>query len=539
MSVDTAPSFITTQNLVYELANGRRLFDGLSCAFHCRQTAIVGPNGIGKSVLANLLAGNIKPSAGSIHTQGLVSFVPQFWLGSPNDPLLRVLGFEHALKAMEAIEGGATEQCYFDCAEPWWDWQLKLEQLCHSLRLSMKPELNRPIGSYSGGEQLRWLWIAALLKNPDIVVLDEPSNHLDREGREKLLAWIQTCKPLLIIASHDRELLAKVNHIVELSVGGCYHHHGNFDVYQHNRQARLQKQQKDLGLAKQALATEKHQAQRALEKQQQRAASGKRNAASKDRSALEIGAAKNQASASQKRQGQIQADRLQCAQQEMTTQAENAEWQDPIAFSLPDLSSAAKNICSVQNYCSPFIPSLHPAINFDLKGSQRLHILGNNGSGKSLLLRCLAQQLQASSGQVQVHVPFSVLDQHCSDLDRSLSGVENFQRLCPGLSEQQYRERLAWLRLRAEKADVAVADLSGGEQLKVAIAVALLGPVCPQLLLLDEPSNHLDLDSLAALEQALAAYTGSLILISHDRAFAGKLHLSQQLRLETGVIYTI
>ena len=525
--------YISIQNIIFELPDGRRLFDDLSCTFDNRQTAIVGPNGIGKSVLAKIIAGKVLPSSGSVQARGSVGFVPQFWPGSDNDSLAKVLGIDQALAAMAAIEKGDTDQHCFDVAEPWWDWRTRFELLNAELYLPEFGELSRPIGSYSGGEQLRWLWAAALLNNPDIVVMDEPSNHLDRQGREFFNKWLQQCEPLVIVVSHDREILSTVNHIVELSNQTCFQHSGNFDVYQYNRQQRLKKQQKNVAIARQKVSVEKHHAQVALEKQQQRVAGGRAKAVKKSLSAVEIGAARNQASASQHRAGRMHSERLGIVQNKLKELRDGLEWQEPIAFKLPCLTSLSRKICTVEKLQNSFTQALHPTISFALVGAQRLHIVGRNGSGKSLLLKCMARDANPSCGRSDIHVPFALLDQHTSCLNPTESGVENFCRLCPGLSAQQYRERLAWLRLRSHKADICVGELSGGEQMKVAIAVALLGPQRTQLLLLDEPSNHLDVDSLAALEQSLAAYHGALILVSHDQLFASKLQLTHQLNLET------
>ena len=170
-------------------------------------------------------------------------------------------------------------------------------------------------------------------------------------------------------------------------------------------------------------------------------------------------------------------------------------------------------------------------LSLTITGPERLAITGPNGSGKSTLLALIAGTLTPWSGSVRVGVPFALFDQRVALLDPLLSIADNFLRRDPGVSNNACRAALARFRFRADAADRIVGTLSGGQMLRAGLACVLGAPQPPQMLILDEPGNHLDLDSLAAIETGLAAYDGALIVVSHDPAFLDAIGVSRELAL--------
>jgi ATPase subunit of ABC transporter with duplicated ATPase domains len=393
-------------------------------------------------------------------------------------------------------------------------------------------DLNRPVSSFSGGEQMRLMWASALLQKPDILIFDEPSNHLDAQGRERFTNWLANAREQIILVSHDRALLDHVDAIYELTPIALHRHAGNFSEYMASQQQRWQKQSTDLNLARREEKQTKTRAQEALEKQQQRVSRGK--AASKNRGDPKWlrDYFKNAAERTQGNQKKLRMNREQASASTLEHAYQAKEWFDPIGFALPtSFVSPSKLVLSTQALQWGVENPLCKPLTTSLKGAFRLHITGANGAGKSILLKTLMKHLNPLAGHANVHVPFAYLDQHAYASSPSLTAIETLLVKQPDLTDNEGRERLACLRLRNEKGNVRFGDLSGGEQLKVILASALLSKETPQLLLLDEPTNHLDLDSIVALENALTTFEGAMIIVSHDTQFVSRFDLTHRLFL--------
>ncbi|WP_340619502.1 ATP-binding cassette domain-containing protein [Xenorhabdus siamensis] len=202
---------------------------------------------------------------------------------------------------------------------------------------------------------------------------------------------------------------------------------------------------------------------------------------------------------------------------------------DPLSIAVAMPQAATSPLLYLQDVILPF--GSDSPISLTINNGDRLAITGKNGSGKSTLLKVMAGLLAPIKGICRVTSSHSLMDQHFSFLDKTQSALYNFQLQSPGWTEDRYRTRLAQLRMRGEEALKPVSYLSGGEQLKVALACLFCGPSAPALLLLDEPDNHLDIESRELLQQALHDYTGAMILISHDDQFLEGVGNMQELIL--------
>lgn len=524
---------LALHNVSFTLNNGQTLFNSITAQFSHRLCGLVGINGVGKSVLAQILSGRLLPSDGQITAPAHVAYVPQQWTGQASDPVLAVLGLAAPVAAIERIEAGSVDERDFELAEAFWDWPVQLRTALNTVGFINDLDLQRPIASFSGGEQFRVMWAAALLKNPDVYVFDEPTNHLDRDGKVLLSTWLETTNKQFVLVTHDRALLQTVEAIYELTPTQIHTHPGNYDAYFQGKHARWEQQESQLNQARRQQKQTAIKAQQALEKQQQRVAQGKAKAKRENWSVLERDGAK-QAAENSMRNAKILRDNRSERRLQDTQLAENQrEWFDPIGFELPASKvSSAKAVLTLTNACAGYTQALHPPLTLSLNGPFRLHITGRNGAGKSALLKTILGRENLWQGEVFTHVPVAYLDQHFFGFQAQQSALENLLALQPELNEKEGRDRLAWLRLRNTKADVPFGALSGGEQLKVVLASKLLGKVTPQLLLLDEPTNHLDLDSTIALENALAQFQGAIILVSHDDYFVQQQRITHRLDLD-------
>lgn len=523
---------VAAHQVSFQLANGELLFQNISGSFSDRLSAIVGINGVGKSVFAQLLSHRLVTHEGQIRQSGKILYVPQNWSGSPEDSVAEVLQLAQPIAAIQYIESGNGSEEDFSLADPWWDWPSQLDNALTAVGFSSALDLHRPVSSFSGGEQMRLMWASALLQKPDILIFDEPSNHLDAQGRERFTQWLANAREQIILVSHDRALLDHVDAIYELTPNALHRHPGNFSAYMESQQQRWQKQSSDLSLARREEKQTKAKAQEALEKQQQRTAKGKATALKRNWTKLEKNAAIDAAGVTQGHQKKLRQNREQSSASNAASAAQAKEWFDPIGFELPgSYVPPSKSVLTAENLAWGFAQPLCSPLSLSLKGAFRLHIEGANGTGKSVLLKTLMGMLEPIHGEHTVHVPYAYLDQHAYTSNPTLTAIETLLAKQPKLTEKEGRGRLAWLRLRNEKANVRFGDLSGGEQLKVILAIALLGKETPQLLLLDEPTNHLDLDSIVALENALTTFEGAMIIVSHDAHFVSRFELTHRLFL--------
>ncbi|MNJ50813.1 putative ABC transporter ATP-binding protein YheS [compost metagenome] len=316
--------------------------------------------------------------------------------------------------------------------------------------------------------------------------------------------------------------------IVELSSLGLDSYGGNYSVYAQcksaaSAQAEITLQR--LKLARQRQARELQQQRERLERRQSRAS---RDARDSNQAKILLD---RQQQRSEVTAGKQQRDH-HLARQTMAVQvreaAQRVEASCPIVLHTPDpIRPTGGPLVCLHELQLPYGDQHQPALNWRLYSGERVALVGANGSGKSTLLKVLAGQLLPRAGHCEVCAEATYLDQHCSLLPASQSVLEFLRHCTASRDESSLRTRLAQLGLGAERVDLASGLLSGGERLKAALAGLLYGDRPVPLLLLDEPSNHLDLPSLAALEAMLQQYRGALLVVSHDQVFL------QQLRLDT------
>lgn len=519
---------IALERVSFHFPDGQPLFDELSETFDARHTGLVGRNGAGKSVLGRLLAGLLPPSAGRIVRQARVAHLPQAIDVDDTTRVVDLMGFAAPYDALCRVTDGRMGDNDIELLEGRWDIAERLHLALQNDGLAHLA-LHDPAARLSGGERTRVALLGAFLGDADLLILDEPSNHLDRASRLRLYRRLQQWPGGLVVISHDRELLEGMQRIVELSPGGLRAYGGNYSVY---RDALLRERQ----AAQHALEharTERKRGERELQVQQQRqqrrAASGARAARDSNQAQILVGRQKSRSEASAGRlQQRLQETRsgLDGAVREAAAQVDEhlgIELHGSVA-TLPE----GKRVLSLRGVRAPFSAASLPDI--DLFGARRLAISGPNGCGKSSLLAMLAGRLAAVAGECRVEVPLAYLDQQLSCLPGDETALDHLRRCSPGLPEALARTRLVHLGLDAQRAVLPCRQLSGGERLKLALAGVIDGELAAPLLLLDEPDNHIDLDSLLAVEALLRDYRGALILVSHDAAFVDALAITDRLQ---------
>ncbi|HPE61331.1 MAG TPA: ATP-binding cassette domain-containing protein [Thiolinea sp.] len=500
------------------------VFTGLSATLTGGLTGLLGRNAQGKSVLLALLA-RLRP-ASSGHVRW---FVPFHHVGQlqrlQGTRIADALGVGALYDCFERLQAGTADEADYLRLEGYWHLPPQWDSALHEAGLSFP--LSAPVAHLSGGEQTRLALCRAFLLPDHYLLLDEPGNHLDADGHQWLQTRLAAHPAGALLVTHERTLLQQVARILELDQHGLHDYGGNYAVYRNIRDAQNAALDQQLGTLKQQQRQQQRKQQDALEKAAQRRKQGEGQRDSQSR--LLLGARKNRADSSLSQLKQQQRQRsVQLASERQGLQ-EQQETIKPQSLRFAPVAPAASLCLHASALQLPHVQ--HPPLTLTLHQGERWQIQGSNGSGKSTLLRVIAGLEQPRAGRCSVHGRCVYLDQHFSLLDAADSALGNLQRLHPDQDETRLRTALAGLRLRGDKSLTPIHHLSGGERLKVALLAVLLGEQAPNLLLLDEPDNHLDLDSRLLLEQTLASYPGTLLLVSHDPVLVEALNISRSLQL--------
>ncbi|BEG76044.1 ABC-F family ATP-binding cassette domain-containing protein [Achromobacter xylosoxidans] len=522
--------YLTLESVSYLLPDGSPLFSELDETFDPRPTGLVGRNGVGKTVLARILAGQLPPSGGRCLRSGNVFYLAQQVSPPVGATVASLAGLQGTLDALARIEAGSSAPEDFERVGDRWDVRQRLQ---HALERDGLGHLDAttPANALSGGEAMRVALASAMLSDADFLILDEPSNHLDRRNRQALIEQLRHWPRGLLVVSHDRQLLDTMARIVELSSLGLRSHGGNYTAYAarkaHERSNALERlEQRKLERRREEKAM---QVQR--ERQERRQARGQRHGqeANQARILLDRQKGRSEDSAGRLRQQHAAVrERLTLGVRDAAEQVEKDA--DISLHALPITQAAQRRVAELEAVTLPFVVGPARHVELALGGQQRIAVAGPNGCGKSTLLKVLAGQLVPLSG-MRKGVPESVyLDQGLADLASDRPVFEQLRAVNAALDDSDLRARLAHLGLDARKIMAPSGSLSGGERLKAALACVLYADPPPRLLLLDEPSNHLDLPSTLALESMLRGYPGALVVVSHDDAFLHNLALTDQLR---------
>ncbi|MEU5081651.1 MULTISPECIES: ABC-F family ATP-binding cassette domain-containing protein [Streptomyces] len=523
---------LTCTSLSFAWPDGTPVFDGLDIAFGPGRTGLVGVNGSGKSTLLKLLAGELVPADGTVKATGEIGYLPQ---NVTLDTALRVdqaLGIAERRAALHAIEAGDVSEEHFETVGDDWDVEERALATLGELGLGHLG-LDRTVGEVSGGESVLLRLAALLLRRPGILLLDEPTNNLDLYARRRLHQAVTAWPGVLVVVSHDRELLDLVDQIADLRAGEVTWYGGNFSAYEKALAVEQEAAERMLRVAGADVRRQKRELSDAHMKLARRKRYGQKMYDSKREPKIVMGARKRAAQESAGKHRILHEERLAEARERLDEAVEAVRDDDEIRVELPYTAvPPGRQVLTLENLetaCHTRVPGI-----LDLRGPERIALVGRNGAGKTTLLRTIAGQLAPSAGTVTAHVPLRFLPQRLDVLDDGLSVAENVARFAPDATNNRIRARLARFLFRGARADQKAGTLSGGERFRAALAALLLAEPAPQLLLLDEPTNNLDMASVRQLTQALESYEGALLVAAHDLPFLESIGITRWLLMEGG-----
>ncbi|MFJ6572578.1 ABC-F family ATP-binding cassette domain-containing protein [Streptomyces sp. NPDC091292] len=525
-------SSLTCASLSFHWPDGSRVFDGLQAAFGPGSTGLIGVNGSGKSTLLKLIAGELTPTDGTVHLTGDIGYLPQ---NVTLDTRLRVdeaLGIAGTRAALHAIEAGDAADEHFTAVGDDWDVEERALATLGALGLGAIG-LDRTVGELSGGESVLLRLAALLLERPGVLLLDEPTNNLDLYARRRLYAAVQAWSGVLVVVSHDRELLDLVDRIADLRDGALTWYGGGFSGYEEAVAAAQEAAERTVRAAETDVRRQKRELADAHMKLARRKRYGQKMWDTKREPKVIMGARKREAQVAAGKHRVLHEERLAAAKERLDEAVVAVRDDDEIRVDLPATAvPAGRDVLALRALTLRHARGAAVSGELLVRGPERIALTGRNGAGKSTLLRTVAGELAPVSGEVEALVPTRFLPQRIDLLDGALTVAENVARFAPQATPQRIRSRLARFLFKGARADRPAGTLSGGERFRAALAALMLAEPAPQLLLLDEPTNSLDLASVRQLTTALESYEGALIVAGHDVPFLKSLGITRWLHLD-------
>ncbi len=532
--MSTRPSAVASvSSLTHTWPDGTVCLAGLDLLVPPGRSGLVGLNGSGKSTLLRLLAGDLRPTTGRVRVDGRVGYLRQDVVDADDELVLDLLGIGATVRAIESVERGECdpERLAALLEVIGEDWDLAERTTAELARLGLDPAIvRRRAGELSGGELVRVGLARVLLTRPDVLLLDEPTNNLDREARafldDLVVGWPRT----LLVVSHDRELLERVERIAELREGRVRWYGGGWTSYLAQVAAEQEAAQVGVSAARSELRRQRDDRIRAETTLAQRRRVARRAEATQGLPQAVVHRKRNQAQESAAAYRSTHAAREDDARARLVEACERVREDREIRVDL-SLTQVARGREVLRT--TDLVLRTGAVVDLPLRGPERVAVVGVNGAGKTTLLHTVAGVLAPRSGTVEPLVPVGLLRQRLDGLDPATSVVDNVVARAPGADLNEVRAALARFLFRGATADKPVAVLSGGERFRAALAAVLLARPAPRLLLLDEPTNNLDVASYDALVGALRGYRGALLVASHDDRFLADIGVERRLDLSS------
>lgn len=525
------------QGVTYTHPNRDLLFSDINIAVSKHsKIALIGNNGVGKSTLLKIMAGSLQPSGGQVKADSSPYYIPQLF-GQYNDyTVAQALGITDKLTALSQIlEGNVTEDNLSVLNDDW-----GIEERCREAFIYWEInelDLSQKMSTLSGGQKTRVFLAGILIHQPEIVLMDEPNNHLDTTSRTLLYEYIKLAHHTLVVVSHDRILLNLLTTVYELSKHGITVYGGNYDFYAQQKAIESEALSQDLKNREKALRKAKETEREAMERQQKLDARGKKKQEKAGLPTISMNTLRNNAEKSTSRIKGVHAEKVDALSQELSQLRAILPGIDKMKMDFDNsVLHKGKVLVTATDVNFGFSDHLlwkHP-LNFKILSGQRIAVKGPNGSGKTTLIKMLLGKLQPVSGSIErAGVKAIYIDQDYSLIDNALSVYEQVKQFNNrALQEHDIKIRLNRFLFNHTYWNKPCSALSGGEKMRLMLCSLTINNEAPDIIILDEPTNNLDIQNIEILTAAINEYKGTLLVISHDEYFLKETGIEDAIELK-------
>lgn len=537
---------ISIQQISYIHPDKEVLFSDLNFAISKGQKlGLVGNNGCGKSTLLQIIAGQLSPSSGVIVRPDDLYYIPQHFGQYDSLTIAQALQIERKQQALHAILSGDTSNENFVILDD--DWNIE-ERSIAALDLWGLGQftLSYPMNLLSGGEKTRVFLAGMDIHHPSVILMDEPTNHLDSSGRQRLYDWIEKYRSTLLVVSHDRTLLNLLPEICELEKHQINYYGGKYEFYKEQKTLMQEALQQRIEEKEKALRIARKVARETAERRDKQNVRGEKSNIKKGVPRIVLNALQGKSEKS--------TSKLTGVHQEKAEKLTNERNQlrgslSPTAALKTDFNSSSLHTGKILVTAKEINFSYHSnsinndiqensiskqqlwqaPVSFQLKSGDRLRIEGANGSGKTTLLKLITGQLQPQEGTLtRTDFSYVYLNQEYSIIDDRNSILEQAYAFnSRNLPEHEIKIILNRYLFPASEWDKSCRKLSGGEKMRLAFCCLMISNNTPDMFILDEPTNNLDIQSIEIITATIKNYAGTVIAISHDNYFIQEIGVEQ------------
>ncbi|SDI10145.1 ATPase components of ABC transporters with duplicated ATPase domains [Chryseobacterium jejuense] len=528
---------ILLQNLSFGFPGGDLLFNHINLTIPSHtKSALVGSNGMGKSTLLKIIANELQPLEGAKNIQGEIFYVPQMFGNFNHLTIAECLDIDQKLFALEKITNGEVDEHYFETLNDDWDIEERCQNALQHWNLQ-DFDLNQKLEGLSGGQKTKVFLAGIQINQPDVIILDEPTNHLDLEGRKLLYDLIEKVSVTVVIVSHDRMLLNLVDTIFELSNQGIATYGGNYDFYSEQKEVEDEALQNDIHAKERALKKAKEKERETIERKQKLDARGKQKQEKSGVARIMMNTLRNNAEKNTSKLKSVHAEKISGISGDLRDLRSSVRNSDQMKVNFNDSGlHSGKILITAENINFSYGEEKLWKENLDLeiRSGDRISIKGSNGSGKTTLIKLLLGSIKSSVGNISCAEFNSIyIDQEYSLIDNELTLYDFVQTFNDStLQESEVKTLLSRFIFSKETWDKKCGVLSGGERLRLLLCGLCISNKAPDMMILDEPTNNLDLQNIEILTNSIKDYKGTLLVISHDEVFLEVIGVGREVMLQ-------
>lgn len=526
---------LTIQNLTYTHLNKDLLFSDINLTVNNHdKIALIGNNGVGKSTLLKIITKELQPSDGQINIDTEPYYIPQIFGQFNHLTIAQALRIENKLNALKEILNGNTSEENFNTLNDDWTIEDRCKEALQYWQLS-DLDLSQKMETLSGGQKTKVFLAGISIHQSELVLLDEPSNHLDISGRQLLYDFIQSTKSTLIIVSHDRKLLNLLNLVCELHRNGMKVYGGNYDFYEEQKKIETNALSQDIQSKEKALKKAKEKERETLERQQKLDSRGRGKQEKSGVARIMMNTLRNNAENSTSKLKSVHAEKIGNIRQELQNLRSSLSETDQMKLGFDNSKlHKGKKIFAAENINFAYENEKYlwnKNLNFQIVSGERIAIKGTNGSGKTTLIKVILGNLIPQIGNVFIAENKTVyIDQDYSLIENNLKIYEQAQQFnISALQEHEIKMRLNRFLFTKDDWDKPCSSLSGGERMRLMLCCLSIGNQSPDMIILDEPTNNLDIQNIEILTHAINEYQGTLLVISHDETFLEQIGIEREI----------